>query len=54
MNESATKEANSWATAHGINKAFEKIFNLEVHIIHPHMSSIHSPRTDESGVINYV
>lgn len=43
--------SNTWATSHGINQALETLLNDAAHIIHPDLSSIHSPvdTKDHSG-----
>ena len=47
--------SNVWATGHGINQELEEIFGEEAHIIHPNLSSIHSPTSQGiDGVANYI
>ena len=50
------KESNTWAESQGIFKCLERIFGDEAYIIHPDLSSIHSPvdNNDISGAVNYI
>ncbi|MBA8667947.1 hypothetical protein H1Q59_08615, partial [Holosporaceae bacterium 'Namur'] len=52
------KESDDWATGHGINNALNQILGDRVHIIHPDLSSLHSPASSDQdnaleGAINY-
>ena len=56
QNSQAQLLSNNWATGQGIYECLTIIFGDEFHVIHPDLSSIYSPASDNDifGAMNYI